>query len=251
MDREWRLICDESVEAAKNMAIDQAIHHAVIIGNSPSTLRLYGWEKPAVSVGHFQKICSDQIDLGYCSAMGIDIVRRPTGGRAVLHGHDITFSVALRESQLPCDCKSITLSHAWLMQGVLEAMRLLGIHADLGGGFAHPDGIHSPDCFAQIAPCDLRIGLEKAVGAAQLRRSGGLLEQGSIPHTQPRFDPMRIFPRQASCNSLALKDISRRDIEDAIVAGYENSLGLHLTPSGLTSIEVSIAGELSERGCTA
>jgi lipoate-protein ligase A len=94
MTDRWRFIDTGLCTASYNMALDEAIATAVKRGNSPPTLRLYGWDRPSVSVGYFQNVCD--IDSDYCIKKGIPIVRRPTGGRAILHDGEITYSFSVK-----------------------------------------------------------------------------------------------------------------------------------------------------------
>jgi lipoate-protein ligase A len=91
MSAPWRLIIDGDLPGANNMARDVAILDAVAEGESPPTLRLYGWDPPCLSLGRHQGV--DAADLSFCRAQGIDVVRRPTGGRALLHHLELTYSV--------------------------------------------------------------------------------------------------------------------------------------------------------------
>ncbi|HUV04203.1 MAG TPA: lipoate--protein ligase family protein, partial [Armatimonadota bacterium] len=109
---------DGNRAAAFNMAADEAILRACADGVVRPTLRLYSWQRPAISVGLFQSIERSRIDIQYCHDAGIELVRRPTGGRAVLHGHDLTFSIALHECRIPNSFKKVLASHMWLMGGI-------------------------------------------------------------------------------------------------------------------------------------
>ena len=93
-DSRWRLLRDPPGDGAWNMAIDEAIARAVAEGRSPSTLRFYGWREPTVSLGYLQRSCG-AVDRAACGRLGVAIVRRPTGGRAVLHARELTYSAAV------------------------------------------------------------------------------------------------------------------------------------------------------------
>lgn len=166
------------------MALDEALLVSCARGGLP-TLRLYRWSRPTVSLGYFQPY--DAINVQYCAEHNIDIVRRPTGGRAVLHGHDLTFSIILPVNELPERYRSVRASHYWLMCGIRESLRSLGIRAEIGKSYSRigTAARRTSDCFAHIADCDLHAYNCKLVGAAQVRKIGVLLEQGSIPYTTP------------------------------------------------------------------
>ena len=246
------MIVDGNHGAAENMAIDEALHRSCVDWNSPPTLRIYGWTRPAVSLGFAQK--ADTLDLEYCDSAGIEIVRRPTGGRAVVHGHDVTFSIVIPLDSLPIDSRSVRKSHEWLMSGVLSGFDRLGIRAELGGKDA-PGGDAgaeqatrlrsqaSANCFAKVAECDLRVGAFKLVGAAQMRKDGVLLQQGSIPIAQPRVDLRRLFPADDRSPNIGIPQInfSREVVTEALIAGISEALHVTLLPGSLTESEVLLA----------
>ena len=247
MDR-WRLILDDGCRPAHNMAVDEAILSAFVDGKSPPTLRLYGWEVPSISLGYFQNLERSRIDLEYCRNAGVELVRRPTGGRAVLHGHDVTFSVVADANSIPDGFEGVLGCHVWLMRGIVAGMRLLGIEAEIGPmDSTKSRAVSSADCFAHVAECDIRTERGKAAGAAQVRRSGALLEQGSIPHTLPEVDAARIFGASAAVStgdSLVLREIPRDAVEEAMVAGFAESLGVSFERETLSEYEARLALDL-------
>lgn len=245
MGRAWRLIRDGDRDAAMNMAIDEAIMTAHREGRCPPTIRLYGWKQPSISIGYFQDISRGGIDLEYCQANSVDLVRRLTGGRAVLHGHDLTFSVVAAETYLDTDHRSILTSHRWLMGGIVAGFRLIGLDARLGAATStgRPHG-RSADCFAHAAACDVMLGVLKIAGSAQVRRHGVILEQGSIPLRQPDVEPSAVFRRQTGGVSQHLA-VERPDLEAAVTAGFRDDLRLELTETPLSEYENRLAEELA------
>ncbi len=242
----WRLILDRKRPAKINMAVDEAILTACANEISPPTLRIYDWTNPAISLGRLQKITPNSIDIEYCKMAGIDIVRRPTGGRGVLHGHDVTFSIVLPEENLPKEFRGVRNSHRWLMAGIVGGLRKLGIDAGIGENSpVHDNPGSQSDCFSKIAECDIHVGLQKIVGAAQARRDGIILEQCSIPHAQPSVDIRRIFAHPAT-NAFILAHHVRRDIEQAIVQGMRQSLELDICAGSLSDWECNFAADLAE-----
>ena len=240
----WRLILDGEGPAAHNMAVDEAMLAAHADGEAPPTLRIYYWATPAISLGYFQRVERSRIDLDYCEAAGITLVRRPTGGRAVLHGHDVTFSVVMAESRIPKAFRGVLGSHLWIISGIVRAFELLGINARIGcsGAGGGPVGA---DCFAHISECDVRWERGKCAGAAQVRKCGAILEQGSIPHLDPRIDYARVFRGAASPES-PLRSFSRKSVEDAVVRGFGSALGIDLEAMELTDTEKRLARDLAE-----
>ena len=259
----WRLILDGKRGAAENMAVDEAILRACAQGIVPPTIRIYSWQRPSISLGCLQSVTPEDLDLEYCRANGIEVVRRITGGRAVVHGSDVTFSIAIKEADLPEGCASVIASHRWLMGGIVAGLRLLGIDAQIGNRSVRPQrkwglsqsvsGVDCPhfrdsmsDCFAYVAECDVRVGRAKAVGSAQVRRFGAILEQGSMPYASPGFDAARVFGRAARvADTCPLDRFSFAQIADAVARGLQDHLGTALEPAELTLIEIEMAGGLA------
>ncbi len=139
-------------------------------------LRLYGWRRPTLSLGYAQD--SSPFDAERLRALGVDLVRRPTGGRAVLHQHEVTYAFAALQSALPGDVRATYLQIA---QALVSALRCLGAEVDLAGapGSAEADA----NCFAQPSWYEIEVGGRKLLGSAQVRRGGVLLQHGALPLT--------------------------------------------------------------------
>lgn len=238
----WRLILDSDRSAGFNMAVDSATFRLAAEGLVPPTLRFYGWGGPSVSLGRLQRDISGKLDVEYCRTTGIALVRRPTGGRAVLHGHDITFSISLPESLLPKGSTSVISSHRWLMRGIAAGLESLGAYAEIGPDAKRPTPASvSADCFAHVAECDIRVGRDKVVGAAQARSRGGLLEQGSIPWRQPLVDPTKVFPGTGFVPSVVFGELSREVIERTIAREFGRVLGVEFEVGEFTEEELGLA----------
>jgi len=176
----WRFIESGLCDAAYNMALDEAIAAAVRNGDSPPTLRLYGWRQPSVSLGAFQKITD--VDTSYCAAHDVHVVRRPTGGRGILHGEELTYSFSARNeglfSQGLLDVyKKISAAFSLGLQRLglsvkMETRRERGSNRE-----------RSPLCFQSTSYGELTINGKKVIGSAQKRWGDGFLQQGSIPYT--------------------------------------------------------------------
>jgi lipoyl(octanoyl) transferase len=258
----WRLILHGAHGAAENMAIDEAILRACADGSSPPTIRIYSWTRPSISLGCLQDVLRQaqdaqvsgghgRFDLDYCRANGIEVVRRITGGRAVPHGCDVTFSIAIRESDMPAECRSVIASHRWLMGAIVAGLSVLGLDAELGptnGRLRGPQsaiGDSPADCFAHTAECDVRVGRAKAVGSAQVRKLGALLEQGSIPYSAPAFDAARALGRPARNGCCPLEGFAFDTIAEAIVRGFASHLRTALERAAFTVYETDLARELA------
>ncbi len=156
----WRVIDATANSAFLNMALDEAISEAVRSRQSPPTIRLYKWMPSAVSIGYFQSL-NDEVDAELCRKLGVDIVRRRTGGGAVYHDSngEITYSVIAPEPMFP---KGITESYRSICGCVVDALAKIGIAAE----------------FKPIN--DIIAGGKKISGNAQTRRNGILLQHGTI-----------------------------------------------------------------------
>ncbi len=174
MPRPWRLLLDDPADGPWNMGVDEALLASVARGAAPA-LRLYRWDGPWLSLGYAQPV--EAARLAACAAAGVGVVRRITGGRAVLHGNDLTYAVAA-----PADClpAGIRATYGHLTEALLLALRRLGVagvHAQLGRG---RPGAPSFDCFAEAAAEELVAAGGKLVGSAQRRLAGAVLQHGSV-----------------------------------------------------------------------
>ena len=244
----WRLILHGGHKAADNMAMDEAILTAYAEGMVPPTIRLYSWTGPAISLGYHQTLERSRLDPRYCRDTGIELVRRPTGGRAVLHGHDLTFSVCVDDARIPAEYRGVTGSHIWLMRGIVAGFAKLGIDAEIGPlPRSNAYSSSNTDCFARVAECDVRTSDgAKIAGAAQVRRSGVFLEQGSIPHTVPSVDYGRIFGGKAADPVYVLGAIPGQTVDQAMIEGFAESLGIAFEVGDLTAYETDLARGLAE-----
>jgi len=173
----WRVFWDGWHSGAWNMAFDEALLDRMIETGGVAIIRFYGWNEPTVSLGRSQRVWPAlQIWMGH-----IPIVRRPTGGRAILHlPAEITYSVVLSEKELGPDGRSVLRSYRCLNRALKAGLSSLGWTVEEGRGSAC-EGIRSVDCFQVGASCDLMMEGRKVVGSAALRRRGFLLQQGSLP----------------------------------------------------------------------
>jgi lipoate---protein ligase len=169
-----------------NMAIDEAILEAHLLGLVPPTLRFYGWQPEAVSIGYAQRIDRQQQER--ISAHGFEIVRRPTGGRAVLHSGDLTYSFVGTSAFLD---ENVTRAYKQISQALIQGLAHLGVEASLGGTDANYRDVH--DCFLAVTGADLQVNGKKLVGSAQLRRHQGVLQHGSILLQQDQKLMARLF----------------------------------------------------------
>lgn len=175
----WRLIVeDQPRSGAANMAVDQAIAEACAAGQSPPVLRFYRWSPPAVSLGRHQPIAD--VDRATAAALGYDVVRRTTGGRAILHTDELTYSVIAAEGD-PHVAGGVMDSYLRLSNALVEGLRRLGVDADKAGGDVRAGPNVSAACFEVPSAYEIVVGGRKLLGSAQSRRAGYVLQHGSLP----------------------------------------------------------------------
>jgi lipoate-protein ligase A len=183
----WRLLVDASAGGAWNMAVDEVLLDGVAAGATPPTLRFYAWNPPCLSLGYFQSF--DVIDGDGCRALGVEVVRRATGGRAILHDRELTYSVALPVSVLGED-GGVLASYYRLSLALQDGLRRLGVPAILAPESATSgSAMHGPICFDRPSAHEILLDGRKLVGSAQMRRCGALLQHGSIL-IEPRVDKL-------------------------------------------------------------
>ncbi|MFZ6008073.1 MAG: lipoate--protein ligase family protein [Nitrospirota bacterium] len=176
----WRFIDSGLCDAAYNMALDEAIAISVRNGEVPPTLRLYGWEAPSVSLGSFQKIVD--IDIEYCINNNIPVARRPTGGRGILHGDELTYSFSAKNGG---DFSGGLLeTYRRLSIAFQSALHQMGLNAAMK--MERESGTNltrSPLCFKSTSYGEISLDGRKLIGSAQKRWNDGFLQQGSIPYS--------------------------------------------------------------------
>lgn len=183
----WFFLNSGLHDAATNMAIDEALLEWHSKGEIPPVIRFYGWKNPSLTVGHFQNV-HKTIDFSGVKKHGCDFVRRLTGGSAVLHDDELTYSVIVQESHAKIP-HTVNDAYYVLSQGLLEGYRRLGIMAE----FAQPQrskGNRSAVCFETPAMYEMLANGKKLSGNAQTRRKGVLLQHGSLPMS---FDADMLF----------------------------------------------------------
>jgi lipoate-protein ligase A len=168
------------------MALDEAVATAVRKDMSPPTLRLYGWDRLSVSIGYFQK--SGDINVGYCRENGIPIIRRPTGGRAVCHNDEITYSFSI-QTKTGLFSHGLFDSYKKISTALAMALSTIGIAPKSNIRKSNQKAIrqipvfHNPLCFESVSYGEISVDETKVIGSAQKRWHDGLLQQGAIPFT--------------------------------------------------------------------
>lgn len=254
----WRLLIHEPARGAFNMAVDEAISRAVADGNAPPTLRFYAWAPPCVSLGRHQPLAA--IDTARCRALGYDIVRRPTGGRAILHTDEFTYSAIAAPDQPPMQGLVLD-SYLRLSRGLVAGLARLGIAAEPAPAATRAGPNASAACFEVPSAHELVAAGRKLLGSAQSRRAKVVLQHGSLPlHGDlTRLIECLALPTEAEREKLrrALADhagtveqiLGRRvtfdEVARAMAAGFSEALGLELTPGALSPAELALATTLA------
>jgi lipoate-protein ligase A len=171
-----RIFLFESADGPSNMALDEALLDAAAADPSFAALRTYGWSLPTLSLGYFQKIGEAEADPRWG---GVPIVRRPTGGGAIWHHHEVTYALVLPSTH-PLARQRVDLYHR-VHDAIAETLRAQGVEARRRGSASHPTGEGRPFlCFTDHDPEDIVSRGVKIVGSAQRRRSNAILQQGSL-----------------------------------------------------------------------
>lgn len=251
----WRLILDREHEGAWNMAADMALMEGD--GLVP-VLRLYGWQRPTLSLGYAQD-ADAVVDFALADAAGVEVVRRPTGGGAVLHdgANEVTYSVVAPEAALP---GAVVEAYRLLAEALVAALGELGIRADLAARVAPADE-RSAVCFETPSRYELLVAGRKTVGSAQCRRYGRVLQHGAVPL---RLDPgravsvlrtadraalaERLGAHAAGLEQAAARPLEPAQVRSALVRGFERVLGAAFEPSGFTPRETTRRDELVRLG---
>ncbi len=255
------------------MAVDEAILDGVRQGESPATLRLYAWEPPCFSLGYAQSAAD--VDQAFLERAGWHLVRRPTGGRAILHTDELTYSV-IGPPEDPRLAGSVLESYRCLSQALLQALHLLGIPAEAHEKSSEnaPASTHAnPVCFEVPSNYEITVGGKKLVGSAQARRRSGVLQHGSLPlfGDLTRIVQALALPGEAPINSgeaakllgEARREAAERLLErattvemvsgkiipweqaaQAYIQAFEEALNLRLVPGALSEFELQRAETL-------
>jgi lipoate-protein ligase A len=178
----WDLIIDGALDGRTNMTIDAALLEEAESSAEPRTIvRFYQWQRPTISLGRSQKI-ENAVDAGFCAEHGIDVVHRPTGGRAVLHDDELTYAVISNDSSAFGD--TIYGNYKRVSEALCDGYRRLGVDAILAPetrkAIQQPNAT-DPPCFVSPSRYELTVHGRKIVGSAQRRLRRSFLQHGSMP----------------------------------------------------------------------
>ncbi len=263
----WRLLLSPFADGPTNMAVDEAILLAVTEGDAPPTLRSFGWTPACLSLGYAQPIAD--VDLERLHERGWNLVRRPTGGRAILHTDELTYSVIAPMTE-PRVVGGVVESYRRLSAGLMRGLEIMGlaVRADdvtrdmiLPSQNQHvtPSG---PVCFEVPSNYEITARGKKLLGSAQVRKRGGVLQHGTLPLVGDiaricealRFESdeergrVRARVRQRATTILEVlgREVSWEDAAAAMARGFAEALNLKLEASPLTARESEMAAKLRE-----
>jgi len=224
--------------AFMNMAIDE-----VLISSNVPVLRFYQWQPNAVSIGRFQNI--NDIDMGYCNKNKIDVVRRITGGKTVLHEHELTYSFVVDKDKLP---RSIVESYNIISSALIRGLQVLGLNPKMNKvKVVNKD---NPVCFQETSFNEIVINHKKIVGSAQVRVKGKLLQHGSILTGIDNKKHSNCFVHKPGIDELS-KRISYinhpvQELKEAIKSGFSKYFNTRLNERDLSSSELFTVEELAK-----
>jgi lipoate-protein ligase A len=235
----WRLLLTEPMDGPMNMAIDQAIMEAVAEGRVPPTLRFFAWQPPSLSLGYTQPIAD--VNRVQLAARGWDLVRRMTGGRAILHTDELTYSVAVRADD-PIVAGDIVESYRRLSQALVAGLRRLGADPQADRREDGHPMTKGPVCFEIPSHYEITVDGKKLIGSAQVRKFGAVLQHGSLPlygdiaricdalvfedENRREIARRRVLQRAATLESVLGRTISWDQAADAMRASFEDTFDL-------------------------
>jgi len=256
----WRLIETPPAKGAWNMAVDEAILESVYTADSIPTLRLYAWEPACLSLGHVQPFA--EVNTEALSKNGWDVVRRPTGGRAILHVDELTYAVIAPQSE-PRVSGGVLESYLRLSQALLRALQIIGLSPEVNEKKATTDPKQpNPVCFEVPSNYEITVGGKKLVGSAQARRKEGILQHGTLPLygdltriiTALKFKD--VAPRERASQRLLDHATTMENVlgtaptwqqaGEAFKEAFADVLNLALVPGELSVRELERAAELVE-----
>lgn len=253
----WRLLITPPARGAWNMALDEAILEHIGRGESLPTLRLYAWTPACLSLGHAQPFAD--VDMARLTSHGWEVVRRLTGGRAILHTDELTYSVIAPANE-PRVEGSVLESYNRLAQALLLAVKSLDVPVEMKEGKANNDATPNPVCFEVPSTYEITVNGKKLIGSAQARKREGVLQHGSLPLTGDlsricqtlAFEnesarenaAKRLLERATTVESALGREINWETAAQAFVRAFEAQLGLSLEKGELSESESRRTDEL-------
>lgn len=252
------MILSDPQPGKMNMAMDAAILESVEGGMTLPTLRLYDWSPPCLSLGYNQPF--SDIDLNLLQYHGWDVVRRPTGGRAILHTDELTYSVIGPMSDPRLEGRLMD-SYRRISKGLYQTLINLGLSAEVHTG-KNPHAHQEPICFENPSDYEITVNGKKIIGSAQARKKIGILQHGSLPLSGDltRITEVLDYPSEkdrqkakglllekaATISSILKREITWKSAVAALIEAFAESLNLDLVEGNLNSQELDLANNLIE-----
>lgn len=256
----WRLIHTPPSTGAWNMAADEAILEHIHRGQSQPTLRLYSWNPPCLSLGHAQPF--SDVDVERLNARGWDVVRRVTGGRAILHTDELTYSVTGSADE-PVLAGGVLESYNRLARALLHAVNSLSVPVEMKEyEDGHTQKNLNPVCFEVPSTYEITVDGKKLVGSAQARKKEGVLQHGSLPlsgdltricdalvfenESARESAKERLLARATTIEAALDSSVSWEHAAQAFVQGFEKELGIQFEHGEMSPAEMERAEELTQ-----
>lgn len=254
----WRLIEHNPAKGAWNMAVDEAILESVYNGESSPALRLYAWQPACLSLGHAQPY--SEVNTDVIHNQGWDVVRRPTGGRAILHVDELTYAVIAPQNE-PRVKGGVLESYLRLSAALMEALRIMGLNPQANETSASTNPKEpNPVCFEVPSNYEITVNGKKLVGSAQARRKDGLLQHGTLPlfgdlrrvvsalnfqdENARAAAQTRLLAHATTVESELGTSPTWEQASQAFIDAFQKVLNLDLLPDPLTEKETQRAGAL-------
>ncbi len=250
----WRLIQTPPASGPWNMAVDESLLEFMGQKDSLSVLRLYAWNPPCISIGYAQSI--NDLRLDHLTELNWNIVRRITGGRAILHVDELTYSVIGPHSESRLS-GGVLESYRRLSIALVIALRNIGLPAQAlprAIKISSDSSSQEPICFEQPSDYEITVHGKKIIGNAQARKKTGILQHGTLPlygdltritqvlnfesEEQRTIAAQRLLTKAATLEKVLGKPVSWNIAADAIISAFAKKLKLNLVPSKLTSEEL-------------
>jgi len=253
----WRLLLTPPARGAWNMAVDESILLHIGRGESPPTLRLYAWTPACLSLGYAQPFAD--VEVPRLAARGWEVVRRATGGRAILHTDELTYSV-IAPNEEPRVAGTVLESYNRLAQALLLAVKNLSLPVEMKEGKDGYSTDLNPVCFEVPSTYEITVNGKKLIGSAQARKKEGVLQHGSLPLTgdlsricqtlvfenEPAREEAsgRLLARATTVESALGGAVAWDTAAQAFIGAFEAQLGLTFERGGLSESESETADRL-------
>lgn len=240
------------------MAIDESLLRHVAVGDSLPTLRLYGWDPLCLSLGYGQRV--RDVDKSRLAMNGWGIVRRPTGGKAILHGDELTYSVALPKDHDLAQ-GDVVESYRRISLALMTALQILGLSPQSEQQAQGNKGL-GPVCFEVPSHYEITASNKKLIGSAQVRRRDGILQHGTLPlygditricdalayesETEREQAKLKVAARATTLETVIGKKLAWDEVAAALIQGFVDTFDIQFSQGDLSTDEVELMAYLVE-----